>query len=109
MVDIGNSLIKTAVMDGGEAIDVRRYEALDPGAVKAIVGEYPSLERAIVASTGQSTAHAWRSCRRWRWRRGSPGGGCWSRLRDGLPGLRDCGFWNGHNDRFGRGRSLSRR
>lgn len=58
VVDIGNSLIKTAVMDGGEAIDVRRYEALDPGAVKAIVGEYPSLERAIVASTGQSTAHA---------------------------------------------------
>ena len=56
MVDIGNSLIKTAVMDGGEAIDVRRYEALDPGAVKAIVGEYPSLERAIVASTGQDTA-----------------------------------------------------
>ncbi|MBQ4541183.1 MAG: type III pantothenate kinase [Alistipes sp.] len=56
VVDIGNSLIKTAVMDGGEAVDVRRYELFEGKDAMALAAEYPSLERAIVASTGQDTA-----------------------------------------------------
>lgn len=55
VVDIGNSLIKVAVMDGGEPLAVMSYSSVEQMDAQAIVAEYPQLERAIVASTGQST------------------------------------------------------
>ena len=55
VVDIGNTRIKVAVVEGDEVFFSQAYASSN----EALAGEwhtlYPSIERAIVASTGEST------------------------------------------------------
>lgn len=56
VVDIGNSFIKVALVDGGNVISTQRL-AIDQGLdVEALKGMYPSLHRVIVASSGVDTS-----------------------------------------------------
>lgn len=59
IVDIGNSRAKVAVMHGSEIVKELATEALAKADIEALVGQYPTLRRAIVASTrgdGRETA-----------------------------------------------------
>ena len=52
IVDIGNSRIKVAIMSGGEVVEQYAFTSLQDLALDAILSKYPTVERAIVASTG---------------------------------------------------------
>lgn len=56
VVDIGNTLIKVAVVEGAEVLLSQTFASMDDLSVKAVVEQFPSLRRAIVASTGEPTA-----------------------------------------------------
>ena len=51
IVDLGHSRVKAAVTDGGRVVAMRTAGLMDEALVRAVVAEYPSIERAIVAST----------------------------------------------------------
>lgn len=51
IVDIGNSLVKAAVMDGDEMLWFEKYSSPQMLDVHAIKNRWPSLQRAVVAST----------------------------------------------------------
>ena len=56
IVDIGNSFVKVAVMNGNEMLWFDRYASVDSLDFSAIKGRWPQLQRAIVASTAIDTA-----------------------------------------------------
>ncbi|MBQ8205121.1 MAG: type III pantothenate kinase [Alistipes sp.] len=51
IVDIGNSRAKVVVMRGSEVVKSLTTESLAKADIEALVGQYPALRRAIVAST----------------------------------------------------------
>lgn len=54
-IDIGNTLIKMAVFDRGEIVEKLLAEACDPGLLDGLLSRWPSVDRAVVASTGGGT------------------------------------------------------
>ena len=52
IVDIGNTLIKTAVIDGDRIMDQRRTANATDYFIDRLLSDYPSIDKAIVASTG---------------------------------------------------------
>ena len=56
IVDIGNSFIKVAVVDGGNVISTQRLTFDEGVDVESLMAKYPSLRRAIVASSGVDTS-----------------------------------------------------
>ena len=52
IVDIGNSFIKAAVVEHDEMLALHRFSSVEEFGQSALVGDYPRLRRAIVASTG---------------------------------------------------------
>ena len=56
IVDIGNSLLKVAVMDLGQELYAAQYADERELNVAELLAAYPQIERAIVASSGVSTA-----------------------------------------------------
>ena len=56
IIDIGNSLLKMALMQGDEVIEQHSCNALTEQQIRDVQVRYPSLRRAIVASTALSTA-----------------------------------------------------
>ena len=56
IVDIGNSTIKVAIVDGGEVLGVERYGSVQELSASPIFERFGSVDRAIVASTGMPTA-----------------------------------------------------
>lgn len=56
IVDIGNSLLKVAVMDLGQELYAAQYADERELNVTELLAVYPQIERAIVASSGVSTA-----------------------------------------------------
>ena len=56
IIDIGNSLLKMALMQGDEVIEQHSCNALTEQQIRDAQARYPSLRRAIVASTALSTA-----------------------------------------------------
>ena len=55
IVDIGNSFIKAAVVEHDEMLVLHRFSSVEEFGQSALVGDYPRLRRAIVASTGVRT------------------------------------------------------
>ncbi len=55
IVDIGNSFIKAAVVEHDEMLALHRFSSVEEFGQSALVGDYPRLRRAIVASTGVRT------------------------------------------------------
>ena len=51
IVDIGNTLTKFAVIDGGDICDVFSCKGVDPRIVAQIAAQYP-IKRSIVSATG---------------------------------------------------------
>ena len=56
IVDIGNSFIKVALVDGGNVISTQRLTFDEGVDVESLMATYPSLQRAIVASSGVDTS-----------------------------------------------------
>ena len=56
IIDIGNSLLKMALMQGDEVIEQHSCKALTEQQIRDVQARYPSIRRAIVASTALSTA-----------------------------------------------------
>ena len=54
IIDIGNTATKIAVMDSNKVILQERVEALSVERVSALLEEFESIDKAIVASTGKS-------------------------------------------------------
>ena len=52
VVDIGNSRVKAAVMDGTEVVAVRTFASAATAGVAGLLAEHPAVGRGIVASTG---------------------------------------------------------
>lgn len=65
VVDIGNSLIKVAVVEQDELLALRRYQSVEELAGSDIVAEFPLLRKAIVASTAMPTAEVAALLREW--------------------------------------------
>ena len=55
IVDIGNSLIKVAVVENSQVLGIQRYATAEELATASFWGEYASIKRAIVASTAVDT------------------------------------------------------
>ena len=55
IVDIGNSLIKVAVVDCSDVVVMQRFATVEEFAAAALWNEYPAFDRAIVASTSVDT------------------------------------------------------
>lgn len=53
IIDIGNTATKIAVMDSNKVILRDRVEVLSAELISALLEEYPSISKAIVASTGK--------------------------------------------------------
>ncbi|MBO7199717.1 MAG: type III pantothenate kinase [Alistipes sp.] len=51
IIDIGNSRAKTVVMDGDTLVREYVTESFDAPLLESILGDYPTIERAIIAST----------------------------------------------------------
>lgn len=51
IVDIGNTLVKLAVFDGGEIVAHRFVERLHPVMLDELLAAWPAVDRAIVSST----------------------------------------------------------
>ena len=58
IIDIGNSRIKVAVVDGSEQVEIFVFEQLEKSDLQRVVSLYPAVDKAIVASTAQPTALA---------------------------------------------------
>ena len=56
VVDIGNSFMKVAVVDGNNVVATQRVAVDSEIDVASLKAAYPTLQRAIVASSGVSTA-----------------------------------------------------
>lgn len=56
VVDIGNSLMKVSVVEGADVLATQRLAVDAELDVKRLLAEYPSLQRAIVASSGVATS-----------------------------------------------------
>ncbi len=56
VVDIGNSFMKIAVVQGDEVVATQRIAVDDKIDIESLKTSYPTLQRAIVASSGVSTA-----------------------------------------------------
>ena len=56
IVDIGNSMIKMAVVDRGQVLCMERYASVQEVDSSELFDRYQGLKRAIVASTGMPTA-----------------------------------------------------
>ena len=56
VVDIGNSLMKVSVVDGADVIDAQRLAVDADIDVRRLQASYPTLRKAIVASSGVATA-----------------------------------------------------
>ena len=54
IIDTGNTATKIAVMDDNRAIFRQRVETISVEVVSALLEEYPSIDKAIVASTGEA-------------------------------------------------------
>lgn len=54
-IDIGNTMIKMAVLDKGRIVDKLLIEECDNKRLDALLGRYPTVDRAIIASTGGRT------------------------------------------------------
>lgn len=52
VVDIGNSRVKAAVVEGDEVLSIRTFESVESADVGSLLAVYPSVRRCIVASTG---------------------------------------------------------
>lgn len=55
IVDIGNTLVKLAVFDGGEIVAHRFVERLHPVMLDELMAAWPAVDRAIVSSTRAET------------------------------------------------------
>ena len=55
-IDIGNTLIKMAVFDGGEIVEKLLAEECDTKLLDGLLARWPAIDRAIIASTGGRTA-----------------------------------------------------
>ena len=55
IVDIGNSLIKVALVEGSEVIEMQRFASLGELSKAALWSEYKTIDKAIVASTSVDT------------------------------------------------------
>ena len=56
VVDIGNSLMKVSVVDGADVVEAQRLAVDADIDVKRLQASYPTLRKAIVASSGVATA-----------------------------------------------------
>lgn len=56
VVDIGNSLMKVAVVDGDDVVEIHRLRVDEKLDVERIKTAYPALQQAIVASSGVATS-----------------------------------------------------
>ena len=56
IIDIGNSLLKVALVQRDEVLEQHSCQSLSEDMVSDIKARYPSVSRAIVASTAHSTA-----------------------------------------------------
>lgn len=56
IVDIGNSLLKIAIVEHDEVIEQRTCGQLSDDTVRDILSRYPSLQQSIVASTSVATS-----------------------------------------------------
>ena len=56
VVDIGNTLIKVAVVEGDEVVFMQHAESIEAVNLSALMLRFPHLKRAIVASTAFPTA-----------------------------------------------------
>ena len=56
VVDIGNSLMKVSVVDGADVVEAQRLAVDADIEVKRLQASYPTLRKAIVASSGVATA-----------------------------------------------------
>lgn len=65
IVDIGNSFIKVAVVEHDDIVWSHRYQSLEQFAGCDVMKLYPSLERAVVASTAMPTAEVATLLRKW--------------------------------------------
>ena len=54
IIDTGNTATKIAVMDDNRVIFRQRVEIISVEMVSALLDEYPSIDKAIVASTGEA-------------------------------------------------------
>ncbi|MBQ2703535.1 MAG: type III pantothenate kinase [Alistipes sp.] len=64
IVDIGNTATKIAVMDSNNTVVAyRRVEHFTAEMAAALLDEYPSIDKAIVASTGAEDERVWRVLR----------------------------------------------
>ncbi len=57
-VDIGNSLVKAAVFDDGQAVETFRSKAADKRFFDGIFQSYPDIDAAILVSSGPGEAEA---------------------------------------------------
>ncbi len=55
-IDIGNTLIKMAVFDGARIVEKLLTEECDTKMLDGLLGRWPAVDRAIIASTGGRTA-----------------------------------------------------
>ena len=56
VVDIGNSLVKVAIVDGDNVAVTHRFSSIEEIDVVGLRRDYPTLQKAIVASSGVDTA-----------------------------------------------------
>ncbi len=56
VVDIGNTLIKVAVVEGADVLLSQAFASADEMPVEALQEQFPALRQAIVASTGEPTS-----------------------------------------------------
>ncbi len=56
VVDIGNSLVKVAIVDGDNVVVTHRFSSIEEIDVVGLRRDYPTLQKAIVASSGVDTA-----------------------------------------------------
>ena len=55
IIDIGNSLLKSAVIQGDEVVEQSACQQLDRAMVESMLCRFPAIKRSIVASTARST------------------------------------------------------
>jgi type III pantothenate kinase len=60
-IDIGNTLAKAAVIDGGQVVDIYKAEAFGTDYLEKIFRRYPAIDRAILVSTrgGEEALAEW--------------------------------------------------
>ncbi len=54
IIDIGNTLSKTAVFNEDELVEQHSYDSITPECIDKINSEYPGVKRVIVSSTGKN-------------------------------------------------------